>query len=102
MRTTFVRLSLVILCLAVAGSQVWAAGDLEKLEKQIEETSDKIVRATIEGDLETLFSYYVDDAVSLPNYGTMLKGIEALKKNEEEMRKAGVKIHSLDFTTLDL
>ena len=60
------------------------------------------VKATIAGDVETIFSFYTDDIISMPNYSEMIKGKEALKKNDEEMRKAGFQIHSMNFTILDI
>lgn len=46
----------------------------------------------LEGDSKTMFSFCTDDVISMPNFGPMIEGIEALKKNDEEMRKVGFKI----------
>ncbi|MFQ6084287.1 MAG: YybH family protein [Candidatus Aminicenantia bacterium] len=102
MRSLISKFSLILLVFTILSSQLFSGDDLKEMKKTIEGISDKLVRAIIDGDVETIFSYYTDDAVSMPNYGEMVKGKEALKKHDEEMRKTGFKIHSMNFTILDL
>jgi len=102
MRNIISYLSLILFIVTLLCSQLVAQDDLGKLKKQIEGMGDKLVKATIAGDVETIFSFYTDDIISMPNYGEMIKGKEALKKNDEEMRKAGFEIHSMNFTILDI
>jgi ketosteroid isomerase-like protein len=78
------------------------ADDLEELKAKLEETSAKITKATLAGDIETEYSFYTDDLIYMPEYSPMLKGKEAVRKHAEEMKKAGYEFHSMDFAMLDV
>jgi len=96
-RVVFLGLSIVFF-----GSRGVTADDLEETKKMIENMNDRIAKASIEADTVTIFLHYAEDVVSMPNYGEMIRGKAALKKQDAEMRKAGMKIHSLHYATLDL
>jgi ketosteroid isomerase-like protein len=102
MRTFYIAMGLVIgLCLTVQ-TPLAAGNDTEKIRETLEKTSAILVKATIENDLDTIMSYYLDDVITMPAYHPMLKGKEALRKREEESRKKGYSIDSLNFTILEV
>jgi ketosteroid isomerase-like protein len=46
---------------------------MEDVKKTIQLLNVQMANAAIEGDFEKALSCYTDDAISLPNYGEMLK-----------------------------
>jgi ketosteroid isomerase-like protein len=96
------KLSLVLFLCIIISTQVFAGDDLDKLKTTIKEINDKLIEASIKGDIETMISCYTDDVIYMQNYGEMLKGKAAIKKSEEESKNAGLKIHSMTFTTLEV
>jgi len=102
MRAVVSTIGAVLCVFAISTTALFAEDDLKELRKTIESINDKITKAIIEEDVETVFSFYTDDVISMPNYDAMIKGKEALRKHDEGMRKAGFKIHSLNATILDL
>jgi ketosteroid isomerase-like protein len=102
MRNQVLTVVFFILAGALLGPRGVTADDLEETEKMIESMNDRMAKASIEADTVTIFLHYAEDIISMPNYGKMVKGKEALKKQDAEMRKAGMKIHSLDYATVNL
>jgi ketosteroid isomerase-like protein len=54
----------------------------------------------VAGNTDKLMSYYSRDAISMPNYEKMLEGIDAIRKSNEEMIKAGWKCVKFEPKTL--
>jgi ketosteroid isomerase-like protein len=71
----------------------------EELKAKIEKINSKLAKAMMEGDYEKGLSFYTEDAISMPNYSPMLKGIEAIKASNAEMMKSGAKIKSFEAKT---
>jgi uncharacterized protein (TIGR02246 family) len=59
-----------------------------------------MAQAMLEGNTDKSLSLYAPDAISMPSYGKMVEGIEAIKKANMEMMKTGSKITSFELTTL--
>jgi len=74
----------------------------QELKNRIQQIGNKTVNAYMEGNLELLFSYYMDDAIQMPIYDKMIKGKEAIKNREIENRKLGIKVDTLYHHTLEL
>ena len=51
-----------------------------------------------DGYVDFMLGMYAEDAISLPNYGPRMDGIEAFRQNHEQMAAAGMKIHSFEST----
>ena len=59
-----------------------------------------MAKAMMEGNSQATLGFYTNDAVSLPNYGEMVKGIDAIKKSNDEMMSSGMKVNSMEFNTV--
>ena len=98
MRAFLLRSALILLACIIVCSSLSAQAELDDIKKTIEKINATLVKASIAGDLDTIFTFYTEDVMYMPNYGPMIKGIGAVRKHEEGMRAAGLKIHSMDFT----
>jgi ketosteroid isomerase-like protein len=97
---------LILLCVCLiactlAGTMASAKEDPEKLKELVQSTGDRLIKATLAGDWDTLFASYTDDVVSLPNRGDVVTGREALRQQYEEMEAAGMRFHSISFTAVE-
>ncbi len=99
MKNIITKLGLILLVFVLASSQLFAQDDLKN---EVQEAADKIAKAYVLGDLNTLASFWIDDAISLPHYEKMIKGKDAIIEREKETLKAGVIVHSINFTTLEV
>ncbi len=68
----------------------------------IEKLNQEIGQALIEGDIEKSMSFYSEDAISMPNNGNILEGIEAIRKSTLEMQASGSKVISYNAHPLYL
>jgi ketosteroid isomerase-like protein len=53
--------------------------DLNKIKTQVQELNDALVVAMLANDSEAAIKHYTQDAISLPSYQPMIKGLEAIK-----------------------
>ena len=74
----------------------------EKLKAKIEKIDKEMQEAMVSGNYEKSLSFYAPDALSLPNNGPMVKGIDAIKKSSEGVANSGMKISSFETTITDL
>lgn len=74
----------------------------EAYKKQIESLNKEMAQAMVAGDSDKSLSFYTKDVISLPEYQPMLMGIEALKKSNEEMKKAGWSVTAFNSKTLNV
>lgn len=106
MRKPIRRLCLAVCVCAVVASPVLAKKkekiDPAELKAAVDAASAGLVKATIADDWETVFSYYTDDALSMPNYDGMLEGKPAIVDYYRGLRANGVQFESMDFATRDL
>jgi hypothetical protein len=63
----------------------------DELKAKIEKINKEMQQAMISG--QSSYGHYAEDAVSLPNYGKMAQGIEAIKKSYAEMMAGGESPH---------
>lgn len=78
------------------------AEDWTKVRQTIEEMNNKLEKGIVEGDMNTMLSFYTEDAISLPDFEPAVRGIAEIKKKAEEHHKEGMKITSADFKTTDV
>jgi ketosteroid isomerase-like protein len=102
MRSLVARVCLVALLVSIGTLPALAGKDLSELQATVDAMGEELVRATLEGDVDTAMKYYTEDSVSMPNYHGILKGLDEIRGYQENMHKAGVKFTAMDFTTLDL
>ena len=91
-----------LICSSLLSLSTFAAEVNAELKEKIQSINRKMAKAMIEGKATESVALYAEDAVSLPNYGPMLKGKEAIKKHHEQMEAAGMKFHSFDLNTVML
>jgi ketosteroid isomerase-like protein len=102
MRNLALTICLGAVLVSVGSLPALAGKDLSKIKATIEAMSDELVQATLEGDVDTVMSYYTEDSVSMPNYHGILDGSRAIREYQENMYAVGIEFQSMDFTTLDL
>ena len=90
---------MLVLVLVLMGCQVYAQGT-EELKAKIIKINKEMQQAMVSGNSTAGMAYYTADAVSMPNYGKMAMGIEAIKKSNEEMMSSGMKITTFETNTL--
>lgn len=92
----------ITLVMAMVQAHASDTGDLQAIEARLDETTKGLREATLRGDGPTMLSYYAEDAVSMPNYGPLLRGKEAIQARGQEMEKMGFTFTSSDFRRSDL
>ncbi|MHC1775139.1 MAG: DUF4440 domain-containing protein [Lentimicrobium sp.] len=85
----------------ISALSVVAQSDAE-LKTKIEKLNAEMAKAMVSGDMDMNLSFYAADVVSLPNYDKILSGIDALKKSNEEMKKAGWSVTSFKANTISV
>jgi ketosteroid isomerase-like protein len=99
------RTVLVVGCaVAALVPQASAAGndDLQAIQIQLDEATRGLREATLKGDGPTMLSYFAEDAISMPNYGPLVRGKEAIRARGQDMEKMGFTFKSTDFRRSDL
>ncbi len=66
------------------------------LMEELTAIGDELSEAMLSGDWETMLGMYTEDAISLPNYGPRMQGIEAFREHHAQMSAAGMKILSFE------
>jgi len=101
MKTVFIRSGLALLMVTLlALSAVSQTND--EIRDKIVKINQQMAKAMMEGNSQAALSFYAQDAVSLPNYGKMVKGIDAIKKSNDEMLSSGMKVNSMEFNTVQV
>jgi len=82
----------------VFGLAVGAAAEHHEndLMKEVEAIGDALSKAMVEDDVEFLLGMYAEDAISLPNYGPRMEGIETFRQSHDQMAAAGMKVLSFE------
>lgn len=81
-----IKLLLVVFVLIAFGCQ--QQHDLEELKSKIDNINQKLETSILDEDHESVFALYTEDAISLPSYEPMIKGLAAMKakiENEPDM-----------------
>lgn len=68
----------------------------------IKKLNQEIGKALIDGNIEKSMSFYTKDAISMPNNGNIIEGVDDIKNSTLEMLKSGSKVHLYDTQTLHL
>lgn len=67
-------------------------------QKTIQDRLNQYANALVNNDYASLDNFFTDDAISMPNYGKMLNGKNAIHNDNMQMGKSGMKINSLDLS----
>lgn len=92
----------LLLLFFVFSSQIFAQEDMSKLKEMLQEMNDKLAKAELAKDYETILSFYADDAVSLPSYSPMMQGKDAIEESINKSKEAGYKFTDFKLTTLEV
>ncbi len=92
----------VAVCCMFLASCAPPAPDLAKVRQEVEALMAKAEQDMLAGTMDTTLAQYTDDAVSMPNYGPLLKGKPAIKEYYVQMMAMGFKFTTVDFVTTDV
>lgn len=88
---------LAVVCVVTVVAVVASAGGHdEALMEEVKALGDALTKAMLENDVDFLLGTYAEDAISLPNYGPRMQGMEAFKQHHEMMAGAGLKVRSFE------
>ena len=96
MKTLFIRSGFVLMMVTLFALSANSQSN-DEIRDKIAKINKQMAKAMMEGDAQATLGFYAKDAVSLPNYGEMVKGIDAIKKSNEEMVSSGMKVNSMEF-----
>lgn len=76
--------------------------DIDKLKAEINSINEKLSKAILENDHDTPLKLYTEDAISLPSYQPMIKGMEALKEAAEKQIENPMNMKTFKITSTDV
>ena len=88
--------SLFFLLISIIGCQ--QQPNLEKITAQVNEMNQVITKSMMENDTETSISLYTEDAITLPSYQPMIRGLAAIKEISKDQPPMNMKSFSLKTT----
>jgi len=91
-------LALAVLMLATV-TMIAQKGDKGELKKKFQAINNQMVGAVLNQDMGKILTYYDEKVISMPNYSPMLRGIDALKAQQEASAEKGVKVTAMKLTT---
>jgi len=94
----FLFLPIILILFSFIGCQ--QQHDLEKITSQVNKMNDIMTKAVLENDSEIVLTMYTEDGISMPSYQPMIKGLEALKKHNENQPPMNMKTFSLTSTDI--
>jgi ketosteroid isomerase-like protein len=71
-----------------------AAGDA--LMEEVTAIGDAMEKAMVAGDLDTIMAFYLEDAISLPEYAPMIEGRDAIRQHQQDMVMSGIEITAFE------
>jgi len=96
-----------IMLLLIALSVVLLMGcekhhDVEKLKAEVNSINDQLSKAILENDHDGPLKFYTEDAISLPSYQPMIKGMDALKEQTEKQKEHPMNMKTFKITSTDV
>ncbi len=76
--------------------------DVAGLKKTVDDFNSASIEAMTTNNIETVLTFYADDATQLPNNGEAIKGKENIKAEMEKMMAMGMKMKDVSFTTVEV
>lgn len=76
--------------------------DLEKIKADVNSLNDQMTKAILEGDHQTTLNMFTEDAISLPSYEPMIKGLTAIKEHSEKQREMPMNMKAFTLTSTDV
>ncbi len=72
------------------------------LKSEVTKLNNISAKALMEGDYESTLGYYTNDAISMPSYQPMVRGIKGLKKQAEMAKQNPMKMKDFVLTSTDV
>lgn len=91
-----------LLFVLIFSLQVFSQDDMEKLKAAVQEGNDKYAKAMIDGSYESTLELYADDAIVMPSYSPMQKGIKEIKDGMSMDAQSGNKYTEFSLTASDV
>jgi len=92
-------LGVIVLCFATS---LYSQDDNSGLKETLNQMNEKISKAMLDGDNETMLSLYADDAISMPSYSPVMKGKEVIKTSMDKMKNSKYKYTSFNLHNTDI
>ncbi len=93
--------SLMVAVLMFAAVAMFAqkGGGNKELKGTIQDLNNKMVGAIVNADYGKILTFYDANVISLPNYGKMLRGVDAIAEHQQQSAEMGNKVTALTLTS---
>jgi len=88
-----------VLMFAAVAMFAQTGGGNKELKGVIQDLNNKMVGAIVNADYGKILTFYDANVISLPNYGKMLRGIDAIAQHQQQSAEMGNKVTALTLTT---
>ncbi|MDH3524190.1 MAG: DUF4440 domain-containing protein [Acidobacteriota bacterium] len=92
----------VLVGVLVLGLAPVVAAEESALMAEVKALGDALSEAMMADDVDFMLGMYAEGAISLPNYGPRMDGVEAFRQHHEQMAAAGMKINSFTSDPTDV
>jgi ketosteroid isomerase-like protein len=97
------RLSIILILSAIFLSKgCQEQHNMQKLQDQVDAINDQMINAIMNNDPESTLALYKEDAISLPSYQPMMKGMDAFKEQMEKQKEMPMNFQTFTLTSTDL
>jgi len=76
--------------------------DIDKLKSEINIINDELTKAMLANDSDAALKFYTQDAISLPSYQPMIRGMEDLKADADKQKQMPLNMKSFSLTSTDV
>lgn len=74
--------------------------DMEKITAQVNEINNLMTKAMMDNDSDEFLKFYTNDAISMPSYQPMMKGMDAFKEHSKNQPPMDMKSFTLTSTDI--
>lgn len=95
-------LSMLMIVIIFSAFSLFAQDDhSSELKMKMDNMADQYTKAVLSGDYNTIASFYVDDAISLPSYEPMWRGKNAILEGNKKDYESGMKYNTFKIKSSD-
>jgi len=96
------KLFLTCAAILIAVSQLYSQSE-DDMKAKFNELNKKFSQMMVDNDQEGMLSYYAENAISLPSYQPMLRGLDAMRKSHKQQHEQmGMKVTAFELTATDV
>jgi ketosteroid isomerase-like protein len=95
MKNIVLKITMILLIGILAGTQLYAQKEADKLKNEIKALNDKLIKAGLSDDMESMAALYSDNVIQMPNFEPMVKGKEMMMEHAKKQKEAGFKMLSM-------